>query len=387
MGWCIHSTHFKGNCKFVIFYLTFNDGPSGIYSSQVIDVVKFINTELSEPTKLISFISIRNFFSERKKIKLELSSAIVVPMFPGVKNWRYNKLALYFLCLLLQPRVIIGRSVLATQLALKCKNSKRRIVYDGRGAIEAEWKEYNVINDIEMLKEINKLEAQAILLSDFRIAVSHQLVKHWQKNFSYTGKAHVVIPCTLNSIFESTPISESIIQDKRKEMGFECDDVVFVYSGSIAGWQSFDLLYDFIKKYLSSTNKFKILFLSNKDDNITKLEVEFPGQIICKRVSATLVPHYLMAANYGLLIREHSITNQVASPVKFAEYLACDLSVLISENIGDYTEFVLENGCGAVIKDSEVELPKLKDKAYLRAVGLENFTKKQFSNKYMKVFG
>ena len=67
-----------------------------------------------------------------------------------------------------------------------------------------------------------------------------------------------------------------------------------------------------------------------------------------------------MAADYGLLIRENSFTNQVASPVKFAEYLCCGLPVIISERLGDYSEFVEKNGCGYIIKDNVQCISKIK---------------------------
>jgi hypothetical protein len=41
----------------VIFYLTYNEAPSGIFSSQVIDVVKFIEANCNTKIKLVAFIS------------------------------------------------------------------------------------------------------------------------------------------------------------------------------------------------------------------------------------------------------------------------------------------------------------------------------------------
>jgi hypothetical protein len=120
--------------------------------------------------------------------------------------------------------------------------------------------------------------------------------------------------------------------DLRKELGFTDTDIVLVYSGSLAGWQSFDMLYQFVKPILISANQFKLLFLSEEDANIEKLKTEFSNQVVCKKVSVSQVPNYLKLADYGLLIREESVTNKVASPVKFAEYLACGLQVIISNN-------------------------------------------------------
>jgi glycosyltransferase involved in cell wall biosynthesis len=332
----------------VIFYLTFNDAPSGIFSSQVVDVVKFFNNELQANTKLVSFISLRCFRANRKKIKNELSGAIVLPMFPGVHRWKKNSLLLYLICLWYKPTFIIGRSVIATQLALKLKNISKieKIIYDGRGAIAAEWKEYGVVNHPKLLKEIFLLEKEAVLNSDYRIAVSNKLVEYWQTEFGYHETHHVVIPCTLNKVFEEVIINTYTVKKARELLGLNQTDTVFIYSGSLAGWQSFNLLYEFIKPILQSSENCKLVFLSEMDKQIANLQLEFKEQVICKKVKPNEVPNYLIAANYGLLIREQSVTNQVASPVKFAEYLACGLKIIISENLGDYSKYVIEHKCG-----------------------------------------
>lgn len=61
---------------------------------------------------------------------------------------------------------------------------------------------------------------------------------------------------------------------------------------------------------------------------------------------------YLQCCDYGILVREQSETNRVASPTKFAEYLYAGLKVLVSKNLGDFSEFVLEHDCGYVVNNS-----------------------------------
>lgn len=380
MGWQGNGTNFRSDFKTVIFYLTFNDLPSGIYSSQVIDVVKFLNVELKSETKLIAFISLRKFFTNRNKIKADLPDAIVIPMVPGVKRWRSNSVLLNILVKTFSPKAIIGRSVLATHLAFA--TGVKKIVYDGRGAIAAEWREYNVVDDSAMRSEIDALEKRAVLNSHFRIAVSEKLVNYWQFNYNYHADKHVVIPCTLNSFYESIAMDTLTIKRKREELGFAETDVICVYSGSLAGWQSFDLLYDFIKKAIDGIKNVKFLFLSDRDIIIEKLAKEFPNKIVCSKLNVDEVPRYLIAADYGLLIREKSVTNQVASPVKFAEYLACGLKVIISENLGDYSEFAEAHDCGFVYKSAVLlETIAFEEKLKIRQIGLK-FTKAQYLHSY-----
>lgn len=371
----------------MIFYLTYNDTPSGIFSSQVIDVVKYLNNEFKINVKLVSFISLRNFSINKQKIKQELPEAIVLPMFPGVHRWRCNMFLLKWIVFLRKPNTIIGRSVLATHLALRLKKSNRinKVIYDGRGAITAEWKEYDVITDLNMQDEIFALEKEVVLNSDYRIAVSNQLINYWKDNFDYKSNRHVVIPCTLNKIYEEVIISSENIINIRKLMKIQNDDVVFVYSGSIAGWQSFDLLNAFITPLLNSSKKFKVIFLSELDENIRKLKNKFESQVFCKKISQNDVPQYLIAADYGLLIREETTTNKVASPVKFAEYMACGLKIIISPNLGDYSKLI-DNDIllGYSSTSNLLNLSKVGEleKNKIRNKGLQLFSKNNYKETY-----
>jgi glycosyltransferase involved in cell wall biosynthesis len=367
----------------VIFYLTFNDLPSGIYSSQVIDVVKFLNTQTQTPTKLIAFISLRNFSKNRKKIRNELSEALVVPMVPRLNRWRLNRFLFNSIYWWYKPKCIIARSVLATQLALKTTCEK--IVYDGRGAIAEEWKEYKVVNDEKLLSQIVNLERECVLNTQFRLAVSHQLVNYWREAFGYKTSEYVVIPCTINKVFENLEISQKTISDARKKMELPETAVVYVYSGSLAGWQSFSLMTEFLKKVLQQSKNNRMVFLSSKDKNILDLEAQFSDQVSCISVLPNEVPLYLIAADYGMLIREESITNQVASPVKFAEYLACGLKIIISNNLGDYTEFVINNNCGSLLNDIvDISKPSLKEKERIKSLS-GDFKKQSHLSSYLSL--
>ena len=111
--------------KYKYAYLTYLDPPSGIYSSQVIDVVKFINSNFDNNVRLVSLISIRHFFLNRSKIKNEIKDAIVLPTFPKLKNWTKNLFLLSIICKLYKINAICSRSVLATQIALALKERKK----------------------------------------------------------------------------------------------------------------------------------------------------------------------------------------------------------------------------------------------------------------------
>jgi hypothetical protein len=368
----------------MIIYLTYNEQPSGIFSSQVVDVVRFMKNELKVQIKLVSFISLRGYFDNRRKIKRECPEALIIPMLPGIQRWRMNRILLKLIVGINSPRTMICRSVLATNLAML--SNAKNVIYDGRGAIAEEWNEYNVVNDPLLLSEIQELEKNAVLNSKFRIAVSNKLVEYWRQKFGYTENTHVVIPCTLNKEFEQFKIDRNSIERTRESLGIENYEVAFVYSGSLAGWQSFELIHDFVKKILAAKDH-KMIFYSDNDPHIEKLEKEFGNKIIRKKLSPREMPEYLAAADHGLLIREDSVTNSVASPVKFAEYLRCGLNVIMSENIGDYSAILRHNGWGQIYTSADLKLkrPSIDEKINVSLKARELFSKKNYMNEYKKL--
>lgn len=59
---------------------------------------------------------------------------------------------------------------------------------------------------------------------------------------------------------------------------------------------------------------------------------------------------YHLAGDVGLLLREDSLTNRVASPVKFAEYLRCGLPVVLTPYVGDFSELGATEGVGQTVE-------------------------------------
>jgi len=351
----------------------------------VIDVVNFIRVDLRSEIRLVAFISLRYFIQNKKKIRKEMPDAIVLPMFPGVKRWRKNAFLLKTICKRLKADKIIGRSVLATQLALL--TGIKNVIYDGRGAIAHEWKEYKVITDPGMLSVIIELEKECILKSSFRIAVSEAMIEIWKKEYEYASNKHVVIPCTLNAYFEKISINAERILAARKKIGIKKENVVYVFSGSVAGWQSIQMLKEFMTPVLSENKNAKLLFLTRANETIRSFQNEFNDQISCFELKPKEVAEILIAADYGLLIREQSITNKVASPVKFAEYLACGLKVIISENLGDYSDFIQKYDAGSIFTkfNKQAEMIPMTEKKRLRELALKHFTKKEYREQYKQV--
>ncbi len=333
-------------------YLTFNDCYSGIFQSQVIDVVTTYNK--IHPTRLLSFVPLRRYFKERKTIKANAPNVRVWPMIPGSRYWLLNKYLLQVYTLLHPSKGIVARGPFAANLALSL--SKAKVCYDGRGAITAEYNEYEVSSSSFLKQAIFGIEQKAVLNTQARIAVSQQLIEYWQEQFNYTSNIHQVIPCCISKAYSSNQTDENLLHQIQQ---FTTNKTVFIYSGSVAKWQSFEALSIFFKQILSDLNNV-LLFLSPESKHIDDLNLLYEGQVKRLWVDPKLVSEILKLGHFGILLRSKSITNKVASPTKFAEYLAAGLRVIISDEIGDYSKTVQEHDLGVVLEnlDQKIEVSR-----------------------------
>jgi glycosyltransferase involved in cell wall biosynthesis len=144
--------------------------------------------------------------------------------------------------------------------------------------------------------------------------------------------------------------SESLRRSFRDDLGIS-GRTVLVYSGGVASWQKIGnviSLFNYLKPKVS--NLF-MLFLTHEP---YLLEGMIKGQIHPGDLKVLSVPHrevgaYLCAADVGVLLRENTLTNHVASPIKFSEYMCCGLPCILSSNIGDTAEIIHKGNAGIIL--------------------------------------
>ena len=140
-----------------------------------------------------------------------------------------------------------------------------------------------------------------------------------------------IIPCLVNhKLF----FFDNNIRDKmRKKFKIKSNQKVFIYSGSMVKYQSFDLHIDFYKNILADKNN--ILFILTSHVQIAKSYFNnFDNdRVIINSVDFLKVNDYYNLADFGILIRNNNLLNQVASPTKFGEYCLTGLMVVMNKNV------------------------------------------------------
>ena len=348
-------------------FFSFNERYDGIFKSQVIEVLKNYN-ELGFEIKLISIISLRNFLTERRKIKNEYHFSLVLPMFPFLNLWTLNKYILRFF--LKKSDLIISRGIFATNLVFLTKLKNCMVIYDGRGAITSEHDEYGVYDGTGLENKIFKIEQKAILNSNYRIAVSEKLLDYWNKYFQYNSKNHVIIPSCTNYVFEAKDFLEIKLLE---------DEIIIVFCGSSSKWHSFEIMVNHFEKFLNYSPKIKIIILSKINNHIIDLINKFPKRVTQDWVEPSEIPNILMKADYGYVYRNQNNTNYVASPVKIAEYLSCGLKLLISDNLGDYSELIQEKSFGFNLDNPFFNYSSITKVSLSEKIRISSFAKNNFS--------
>lgn len=340
----------------MILFLTVGEYASGIYSSQILDVCKELSLISRKKVKLIAFISIRNFFKEKKRIKENYKNSFLLPMFPRLKYYKMNLFLLSCIVLFTRPKAIICRNAIPTQLGLGLKRIGlvKKVIMDGRAAEYEQFKEYNLTNDPEFTSKFKQIEMEAVNKADYRIAVSQKLVMYWQNEFNYNQTAHTIIPCTLNSSHNN--VSEEI---NREKLGYNESDLILVYSGSSAQWQSFNLLFSFLEEQLQFNESVKVILMLKNNHAAEEFAKKYVGRVKIIWSKEEEVMNFLSISDYGILLRDETWTNKVASPVKFAEYLNAGLGVVISAHVGDFSDFVSTNNCGFIYDKAYIPLSRI----------------------------
>ncbi len=163
-----------------------------------------------------------------------------------------------------------------------------------------------------------------------------------------------------------------------------------VYSGGTGPWQSFEKVVDLLDDLMKRQSNVEAVFLTKENEVLGSFLKKYPARSSRKWVKHEEVAAIINQCDYGILLRENNITNKVASPVKFAEYLNAGLKVLISPNIGDFSEFAAQNDCGIIVDDQIPLLTKLspseKENAYELCATHFHKDSKNIQEKYTELF-
>lgn len=251
---------------------------------------------------------------------------------------------------------IIGTNAIKAQ-----KHFKAALLLDKRGWWADEKKDSGNWESpvfIPVYRYFKNLETRLFKVSDHAISLTwagyHEIERLKLKPLNDVS---VIPTCVDFKIFK--PFDTEIRKEVRQELGIPQDARVILYSGSLGGNYSMELIFGLYRALKKREPNTYILLLTRADKEYIAAEVknaDVPEEVV--KIAASDFAHvhrYLMAGDYGLVNYLRTYSTIGRSPTKLGEYWACGLPVVSLSNIGDIDYLVNKYPKSGVLVDEYTE--------------------------------
>lgn len=240
-----------------------------------------------------------------------------------------------------------------------------RIIYDYRGAGAEEFinkQGFNNISEVrnkKTIKRYNKIlnnELDMIKLSDYIFSVSNKLKEYATTNIKIINRINEKIIITPGAADqEKFFFDENVRKEMRNKLNLESKFVI-IYTGKLnAYWHKRDKIFKIIANLCMLDSKLYFVCITPDISMAMQLAEKYSlnsAQYLIKSLEFREIPNYLNIADIGIILRDDIMTNRVSSPTKIPEYLLTGLPIIMSDNIGDYSDFVKKYNLGVIIDNA-----------------------------------
>jgi glycosyltransferase involved in cell wall biosynthesis len=332
--------------------------PSGVFSSQVLAPARVLERNGIECMVVGSYDKDEDVRNELFPVNdVAIMKLIKCAQYPGRISWaslllvgRRAQKEAWQEIRKFEPNIVYTRGIFESPIGEKMSRSLSAVhVHDVRGLIA---EESRFRHGRRRLGEgiLRAYEIRQIRKATCVVCVSNKMAE-WIS--SKVGRTDVrVIPCCVDTLqFGFCNESRKSIRTK---LGWGLDSPVVVYSGGVSRWQRLEDVMHLLSKSAGLCPNMKMLFITSDPAKVTELALR--NRLNTSSFFATQVPHsevhkWLSVGDMGIILRHDLPFNNVASPIKIAEYLACGLGVICTEFIGDFSELIQANELGCVLKE------------------------------------
>lgn len=206
-------------------------------------------------------------------------------------------------------------------------------------------------------KTYKKKEANYIGAADTIVSLTDNGKMEMQKWQAYKNAPIDVIPCCADYDLFSLQTTEEQ-EDAKLKLGFQKDDFVVSYLGSIGTWYMLNEMLDFFKELKATYSNAKFLFVSNGEEQTIRSSAQAKGILLSdiKIVNAKRkeVPLFIKASTVSLSFIKPAYSKKSSSPTKLGELLAMGIPTICNTKIGDVDEVVLYTNGGLMMNDFSI---------------------------------
>ena len=206
-------------------------------------------------------------------------------------------------------------------------NKQNKTVLDLHGAVSEELKQFDTLNRAKMAEFIEEI---AMASADRIVCMSEAMSAYYQKLYGIEAEKMIVM-----SIL---PYKDPDISLKEK---IPHDVPGIIYAGGIQKWQNIDLIKESVR---TNIGKYRFKIFTHENEKLKEDWNDMQNDLLCigNRSNEEIYKEY-EDCDYGFLLRDDNVVNNVACPTKMMEYLRFGIiPILKTDRIGNFKEYGLQ---------------------------------------------
>lgn len=249
--------------------------------------------------------------------------------------------------------ILSGNLVFSLAKIIKKRYPNVKVIFDVHGAIEEliEFKGNGKLSAIKrkcIYKAFKHVEKKYMKYMDGAFVVSEALKEYLIKEYKLENQQFFLVPCAQKKTVIDTTKKQENRKRYRKHYQIKEDETLFIYSGGLSPWQCVDEAVTLFKKLKEGKAGCKMLLLTGDSKAVEKYAND---DITVDSVEYSLVNDVLCAGDYAFLLRGNFITNKVAYPNKFIEYVSSGMKIIATPFVCDVAKQIQTHDVGFIYED------------------------------------